>query len=145
MYKFGGVKMVAWGMGAKWCNEKLTDDFLINNCISIGWSKDDAPNLYAMFADIKINDIIYIKAFVPKNRQLNIYAVGVVKKTLDKNEEITVEWFADMSLHPLKISLNDFKGKNNVYSNTLYREYNEEIISFIFDEIKKLNERRNVK
>ena len=97
-----------------------------------------------MFSDIKNNDIVYIKSFVPKNRQLNIYAVGVVKKTLDENDEITVEWFADMTAHPLKISLNDFKGKNNVYSNTLYREYNEEIISLIFNHVKNKSKERGM-
>ena len=133
--------MRVWGIGANWGDEPLKDSFVLNDCLTVGWSKEVAPDLYAMLEEIQVNDIVYIKSFVPKNRIVNVYAVGVVSKPLDinnqKNSDVIVEWFADLTKQPIQISLNDVGGKNNVYSNTLYKEYNENIQNKIFEKIRE--------
>lgn len=128
--------MKVWGVGALWKTENKSGFFIDNECIKIGYKKDVAPDLYEMMGDINVNDFVYIKSFVPKSRMLHIKAIGIVNMVSKNSGEISVHWFADMRQSPLKISLNNFNGKNNVYSNTLYREYNNEIIQYIFNNVK---------
>lgn len=124
--------MALWGIGAKWGNDDVSSEFLTNGIIRLGWSKNEAPDLYAMLDEIQVTDFVYIKSFVPNNRMLIIHAVGIVKETVNTNESIKVFWLTDLKENPIKISLNDVKGKNNVYSNTLYKEYSYEIAETIF-------------
>jgi hypothetical protein len=50
-----------------------------------------------MFDSIKIGDIVYIKSFVPKTKQLHIKAIGIVTSTEKKTSNslgigIPVQW-----------------------------------------------------
>lgn len=129
--------MAVWGIGAFYSNAEpmdKTEAFLENKCACIGWNKENAPSLHFMFNTIKPGDIIYIKSFVPKTKQLNIKAVGIVNDTAEKSYDdlgtgVSVTWKNDFS--PFSITVNDAMYKNNVYNNTLYEEYDISVINKI--------------
>ncbi len=138
-----------WGIGANWGNKSMVKEFLEKGYAGIGWYEDDAPSLYAMMREIKSGDIIYIKSFVRKNCTLHIKAIGRVMTTKflnsdyfigkDRHISIQVEWFNDVELDDVVYEFNENIDKNNkkidfrnnVYNNTLYREYSDKIISYI--------------
>ena len=91
-----------------------------------------------MFDSIKIGDIIYIKSFVPKTNQLHIKAIGIVINTEKKRSDylgtgISVKW--KQNFLPFTISVTPQIYRNNVFNNTLFEEFNREIISKIVNEI----------
>lgn len=129
--------MAVWAIGAFYSNAEPTDKteaFLENKCACIGWNKENAPSLHFMFNTIKAGDIIYIKAFVPKTKQLHIKAVGIVNDTAKKSYNdlgtgVSVVWKNDF--RPFSITVNDAMYKNNVFNNTLYEEYDINVINKI--------------
>ncbi len=67
--------MAVWGIGAYHKNSSPTDktvQFLNDECAYIGWDETEASALYRMFDSIKAGDLIYIKSFVPRTKQLHI-------------------------------------------------------------------------
>ena len=142
-----------WGMGARWGNKSMVKEFLEKGYAGIGWLEDEAPSLYSMIREIRAGDIIYIKSFVRKNCSLHIKAIGKVLSTKvsdsdyfrgkDRHISIQVEWFNeneldivyDFSLNTDKNGKIDFR--NNVYNNTLYREYSDKIILLIKSHISQ--------
>ncbi len=135
--------MKVWGIGANWGGKSIVKEFIGNDYAGIGWLEDEAPSLYAMMRDIEKGDIVYLKSFTYKNCTLNIKAIGRVTATAfkdpryfkgkDKHITIQVEWF-DIPSIGLKYDFRE-NGKidmrNNVYNNTLYREYCDRIIELI--------------
>ncbi len=129
--------MAVWGIGAFYSNSEPTDKtgaFLENSCACIGWNKDNAPSLHFMFDTIKSGDIIYIKSFVPKTKQLHIKAAGIVNDTTKKSYNnlgtgVSVIWKKDFQ--PFSLTINDAMYKNNVFNNTLYEEYDTAVINKI--------------
>lgn len=133
--------MAVWGIGAYYSNSEPADktkDFIENNCACIGWNKDDAPSLHFMFDSIKAGDIIYIKSFTPKTKELHIKAVGLVNDTTKKHYDslgtgVRVIW--KENFQPFSISVDDKMYKNNVFNNTLFEEFNTNIIEKIIKSI----------
>ena len=126
--------MSVWGIGAYY-DKDLSEEFILRNCACIGWSKGEAPALYKMFTSVKIGDIIYIKAFLPKKRQLLIKSVGIVTENAIRNISselgmgLSVKW--KRLNDPVEINITEQIYKNNVFNNTLYEEYNVSIIQTI--------------
>lgn len=55
--------MSVYGMGSLFCEtEEQLDNFVKEGFACIGRKKEDKPELYAILNNIKIGDIIYIKA-----------------------------------------------------------------------------------
>ncbi len=131
--------MAIWGIGAFYNSAEpadKTEEFINNDCACIGWNNDEAPALHLMLNSIKLGDIMYIKSFIPKTKQLNIKAVGIVNDTMKKPYEnlgtgVSVIWKEDFE--PFTIAIDNAMYKNNVFNNTLYEEYNLEIINKIID------------
>lgn len=91
-----------------------------------------------MFDSIKTGDIIYIKSFVLRTKQLHIKAIGIVTGTEKRTSDslgtgIPVQWKQNFT--PITISVTPQIFKNNVFSNTLFEEFNEEIIRKIVGEL----------
>lgn len=117
-----------------------TSVFIKNKVAAIGWSEDDAIDLYAMLGKVEIGDIIYLKSTYPKKnsgRILRIKAIGKVvnpNKKFDEKSAIGVDYIENFT--PVDLVLKDYKGKNNVYGSTFYQEYNPLIIEKILNLIQ---------
>lgn len=133
--------MAVWGIGAYYTGEtpeNKTQDFIDNECACIGWDKRNAPSLYKMLSSIKPGDIIYIKSFALRNKTLHIKAVGIVSETnvSDLKNGVKVKWKQNfIGIEPFIITPERYR--NNVYGNTLYEEYDPEIITAVIHEIMK--------
>lgn len=131
--------MAVWGIGSFYRNSTpsdKTDTFLSNECAYIGWDEAEASALFRMFDSIKVGDIIYIKSFVPRSKRLHIKAVGIITNT--KKVQLTalgtgirVKWKEDFV--PITIDVTPEIYRNNVFNNTLYEEFNTEIILQLID------------
>lgn len=135
--------MAVWGIGAYYKGSIPADktaEFLKDGYAYIGWDETEASALYQMFDSIKFGDIIYIKSFVPRTKQLHIKAIGIVINTVKKRSKslgtgISVRWKKDFT--PIIINITPQIFRNNVFNNTLYEEFNEEIIRSLIDALIK--------
>ena len=130
--------MAIWGIGAYYkgaINEDKTDEFINNGYAYIGWNEKEAPALYRMFDSIKIGDIIFIQAFVPRSKKLTIKALGIVTDTKKQinglGTGIKVAWKKDFKSFSTVATQEIYR--NNVFNNTLYEEFNESISKRIID------------
>lgn len=133
--------MAIWGIGANY-NEpdggkrNVLGAFLSSDRAYIGYSPAQAPSLHRMLGTIKAGDIIYVKSFLAN--RLNIKALGIVTdptavKTDDMGTGISVKWKKDFKA--ISFDIDAPGGKNNVYRNTLYEEFNPEIAKLLIDEL----------
>lgn len=134
--------MNVWGIGANWKKEgdstitDVTCEFITNGVAAIGWTEEQAPSLYAMAEEIQQGDIIYLKSYLIKGSRLKIKAIGEVVDTVyigriyEGHKVFKVNWF---SVAESIIELTVSEKINNVFRNTLYREYNPRIIDFVTD------------
>ena len=117
-----------------------TTIFIENKIAAIGWSENDAIDLYAMIGKVEIGDIIYLKSTYPKKsigRILRIKTVGKVvnpNKKFDGKSAIGMDYIENFA--PIDLVLKDYKGKNSVYGSTFYQEYNPLIIEKILNLIQ---------
>lgn len=117
-----------------------TTIFIENKIAAIGWSENDAIDLYAMIGKVEIGDIIYLKSTYSKKsigRILRIKTVGKVvnpNKKFDGKSAIGMDYIENFA--PIDLVLKDYKGKNNVYGSTFYQEYNPLIIEKILNLIQ---------
>lgn len=115
--------MSVYGMGSLFCGtEEQLDNFVNEGFVCIGWKKEDKPELYAILNNIKIGDIIYIKALPLSSKTMRIKAVGIVTTALktenthhgyeECGNEIGIKW--------LKSNINkSIKIKNSIFRNSL--------------------------
>ncbi len=127
--------MAVWGIGAYYDSDK-SDDFINNNVACIGWDEKSAPALHKMISSIKMGDIIYIKSYVTQKQQLLIKAIGIVTSTAISNPNdsnlgmgVTVKW--DKRFSPYTFDITKAMYRNNVFNNSLYEEFNSDIIQFL--------------
>ena len=127
--------MRIWGMGFTWEDDR-SNEFINNGTAVIGWALEDAPDLYAMLREVELGDVIYLKTFGIQKQEVRIWHIGKVINTLSLADDgakyaLGVKWVKSFGKgEPLSLLLREEKytGKNNVYNNTLYREYNPGII-----------------
>lgn len=129
--------MSVWGIGAFYESD-VSEKFISQGCACIGWNKADAPSLYQMLTSVKIGDIIYLKSFSPRKKQLLIKAIGIVvnnkldSEMFEAGNGIQVKW-KELDA-PIKVDITAQIYKNNVFNNTLYEEYNPEILEKVISE-----------
>lgn len=139
--------MAVWGIGAFYKGvptKNVTQHFIDNNCACIGWKEHEAPVLYEVFKSVQVGDYIYIKSYSWRYKKLTIKAVGkVIDNTIeervpeiDLGRGVLVEW-----VKSFKPNSKDFKEypqyiRYNVYANTLYQEYNPEIIETVINAVE---------
>lgn len=133
--------MKIWGIGTCYGGyDDQTSRFIENGIAAIGWSEDDAIDLYAMLREVEIGDIVYLKSTYQKKgigRILRIKAVGKVinaNKKFDGKSALGIEYVNDFVA--VDLALNEYRGKNSVYGSTFYQEYNPLIVEEILKMIK---------
>ncbi len=133
--------MKVWGMGTCYGGyNDQTSMFIKNKIAAIGWSEDDAIDLYAMIGKVEIGDIIYLKSTYPKKNIGRILRIKTIGKVVNPNKKfngksaIGVDYIKNFA--PIDLVVKDYKGKNSVYGSTFYQEYNPLIIEKILNLIQ---------
>lgn len=134
--------MAVYGMGSLFggTNEQLSN-FINEGFVCIGWKNTDKPELYEVLNNIKIGDIIYIKALFVCSKTMKIKAVGIVTSKVkrenthhgyeDCENEISIKWLnTDINkiINVEDSDLNKRKGSLFIETNP---EYIKNIIEFI--------------
>ena len=134
--------MHVWGMGFMFGrDDDRSGNFLDSGTAVIGWSMEDAPDLFAMLREVNLGDVLYLKTFGIRKQEVRVWHIGKVISTLNLVDNGTkyalgMKWVKSFD-EPITLSLREQKytGKNNVYNNTFYREYNPGIIQNILQHI----------
>ncbi|PYI56114.1 hypothetical protein [Paenibacillus flagellatus] len=134
--------MAIYGIGAMYGRiHDKKDEFIQSNCACIGYDPDEAPALHRMLNKLKIGDFIYIKSMAGQSeKSLVIKAIGIVidDRIEDRNGlglGVTMKWIWQGEE---RILLTDQMYKNNVFNNTLYEEYNQDILTLILRKVFEL-------
>lgn len=133
--------MAIYGIGAYYTdqNHDASHDFKKHNIIGIGWDIHDAPDLHEYIRSLENDDIIYIKA-AAFGSPTTVKAIGIIEgqTILSGNFGQTyicigrcVKWL-DTSTFKLPV----LPGKNNVRTNSLYRETHPDHIDTIMNRIQ---------
>lgn len=126
------IIMKLWAIGATWGNEDVSAKFVDEGYVKLGWNEDDAPILYKLFRKVKVGDFIYIKSFAMNDHSIRIKAIGMVTSNDDK--EMKVDWkFKNQT--PIKYVLTKNEDRYNVYPMSFYREYSDDIIKIVRENI----------
>jgi len=130
--------MAIYGIGAFY-SEDVSEKFISNNLVGVGWSDQDAPELHQYIHSLKVGDIVYIKAFPPSLNQIIVKAIGIIIDDSVLDKKMTnglvecgrkVRWFSKEPFSiPKPIE------RNNVRQNTMYEEFHPEIQTLIINKI----------
>ncbi|MGK5090448.1 hypothetical protein WDW89_00375 [Deltaproteobacteria bacterium TL4] len=130
--------MAIYGVGA-FHETDVSDDFILNNIVGVGWSSTDAPELQNYFKSLKVGDIVYIKASAFGSADITIKAIGIIRDSIIRTDSDTgnlistgrnVVWLCrDRFVIPKP------QEKNNVRSNTIYEEFHPEVQTEILRKI----------
>ena len=129
--------MAVFAFGADYSGKDVFDDFISNNCVGIGWTYNDNISGHNIIRSIKAGDIVYIKK-CNVGSDITVRAIGIVTdyetKSISNVAKIArnVKWIYNDSFIIPNPKATD---KNNVRSNSVYEEYNIEIISQIIGKI----------
>src|SRR4051812_24262765 len=114
--------MAIFGIGAHLDVGDVTDQFVASGVACVAWSEQEAPPAHAMLRQLRIGDIVFVKANTPQ-RGLSIKAVGIVTKpkirkvaTLGSCVSVRWVWTGNERIGKLK-------DKWPVRSVTLYEEH----------------------
>ena len=119
--------MAIYGVGAYYEDEDVSDAFVANGLVGVGWNAHDAPELEAYFKSLKVGDIIYIKAAFGGVPEITVKGIGIIKDNeirtcIDTNDLVqtgrNVRW-----LNTDRFTITRPAEKNNVRSNTVYEEF----------------------
>ena len=117
--------MAIYGVGAYYEHD-VSDAFLANRLVGVGWGANDAPELQEYFRSLKVGDIVYIKAAFGGAditvKGIGIISDNVIRTSADTNDLVStgrnVAWLnTDRFVIPRPAE------KNNVRSNTVYEEF----------------------
>lgn len=118
--------MAIYGVGAYY-DEDVSDAFIANGLVGVGWSAQDAPELEAYFKSLRVGDIVYVKAAFGGAPEITVKGIGIIKDNMirtraDTNDLVetgrNVEW-----LNRDRFGISRPTEKNNVRSNTVYEEF----------------------
>lgn len=129
--------MAIFGVGSKWEDKELKDQFFSKEKFILGWNEKSAKDLYAFVVSLKVGDILYIKANAPGSRNIRVKGVGVVTRNLIgcinsgdfgtssisdwKSLFIKVTW---VHTDEFNVTIPKDEGKlTNIRAATLYEEY----------------------
>jgi hypothetical protein len=117
--------MAIYGIGAYYDHD-VSNDFIKNNIIGVGWNKSSAPELHEYIKSLKVGDIVYIKAAFG-GADITVKAIGIITNNtildLQSSNNLveigrTVKWISTK-----KFVIPKPDEKNNVRNNTLYEEF----------------------
>lgn len=129
--------MAIFGVGSKWEDEELKDQFFSEGKFILGWNEQSAKDLYAFVASLKVGDILYIKANAPGSRSIRVKGVGVVTRNLigcvnsgDFGASSISDWqslfvkVAWVHTDEFNVMIPEDEGKlTNIRAATIYEEY----------------------
>lgn len=125
--------MAIYGIGA-WYNYDVSPDFKKHGIIGTGWNNTDAPDLHEYFGILEPGDVVYLKSSA-YGKPVTVKGIGLVAgPSLISGKFGTtyieigrkVQWL-DKTIYKLP----SVGGKNNVRSNTIYRETHPKYIAEI--------------
>jgi hypothetical protein len=121
--------MAIYGVGFKFGNDDVSDNFFSENLVGTGWGVDDAPDIHQLFNLLKVGDIVYLKS-AGHGTKIAVRAVGIIRDgdILDGESSFvqigrSVRWVSKRQFDIPKPA----NEKNNVRSNTIYEEYHPEV------------------
>ena len=129
--------MAIFAFGADYSGNDLFSDFISNKCVGIGWDYNDNISGHNIIKSIKAGDIVYIKK-CNIGSDITVRAIGIVTdyetKSIQNVAKIArnVKWLYTTSFVIQNPKATD---KNNVRSNSVYEEYNHEVISQLIAKI----------
>ncbi len=117
--------MAIYGVGAYY-DDDVSDAFIANQLVGVGWDSTDAPELQEYFKSLKVGDIVYIKAAFGGAditvKGIGIISDNVIRTRADTNDLVStgrnVTW-----LSTERFVIPRPPEKNNVRSNTVYEEF----------------------
>lgn len=129
--------MAIFGAGSTWDGtEEQKQDFFDQGNFAIGWSYEDARDVYLALASLKAGDIIYLKSNAPGTRRIRVKGIGIVISPIIQglfnsifdnqgtpaiNPTIEVRWANTDEFH---IDIPADEGKlTAVRASTFYEEY----------------------
>jgi len=128
--------MAIYGIGATYDSDDVSDVFIKEEIVGIGWEAIDAPDLHEYFKSLKTGDIVYIKS-ANFGSDITVKAIGIIRD----NEIVLNSNNASIARNVKWVNTDKFKiqrpqhEKNNVRSNSIYAEFHplvqREIISKI--------------
>src|SRR5690606_11267106 len=127
------------GIGAYY-NRDVSPDFKNHGVVGTGWDRNEAPDLHEYFRILEPGDIVYLKS-AAFGAQVTVKGIGLVEgpQLISGTYGSTrieigrqVQWL-DKSI----FKLNMVRGKNNVRSNTLYRETHPDHITTIMQLVEQ--------
>ncbi len=127
--------MAIFGVGAYY-ERDVSEDFISQNIVGVGWSDEKAPELKEYFTSLKVGDLVYIKSASPKSKNIKVKAIGIiVDHTVVRDKKIVstgrnVKW-----LSKEKFNIPKPQEKNNVRMNTVYEEFHPMVLKEIIDRI----------
>ena len=129
--------MSVFAFGANYDGRDVFQDFIKNNCVGIGWSYNDNTSGHHIIQSIKAGDIVYIKS-CNNGLPITVRTIGIV---IDY-KSFTVPNVAEIARNVRWLDTNTFvipnpksTVKNNVRSNSVYEEYNLDVIGQIINKI----------
>lgn len=118
--------MAIYGIGAYYDTD-VSEIFIKKQIIGCGWAIKQAPELHQYIKSLKIGDIVYIKSFSARSKDIIVKAIGVIiNNDIVVNDYVkcgrNVKWFSKE-----EIRIEKPKEKNNVRLNTIYEEFHPDI------------------
>lgn len=132
--------MAIFGIGAfQDSHQDVAQTFLNRGIAGTNWLAKDAPAIHALLRQIKMGDLLYIKAFIIARgrRELRVKAVGIVTDNTVHHEKETgsyvkVRWIWQNLDNPVRISgISD--PTFGIRSQTLYEENHPKIAGRVID------------
>ena len=139
--------MAVYGIGCTYDDIDVSDNFITNGIVCIGWEEKEMGYFQGLFREIQNGDIIVLKSFDIRKRKLIIKAIGIVEDNEIKPHEIRgikgfridVDWIIPYKTEIVEIQLNGDGCTQR--GTTIYKESNtkyiKEILSLINSSIKK--------
>lgn len=125
--------MAIYGIGA-WYDRDVSQDFKNHHIVGTGWNVHEAPDLHEYFRILEHGDIVYLKS-ASFGRPVTIKGIGLIDDTAPTSGKFgstrietgrSVRWLDKSVFQPAPVF-----GKNNVRSNTMYRETHPDMIAVI--------------
>lgn len=145
-----GGYMRVYGIGADFGKGNISDYFIENGVVGIGWDKEEAPDLHNFFSSIRKDEYIYIKKANHSSKDggqpFKIYAIGKVEDNCICEDVVwkvnDIEYRVPAIRKVKWITTEEFDiqqraEKINVRANTLYQEFHPVVLNEIFLRVQK--------
>ncbi len=126
--------MAVWGIGATWDGRDVSKEFVGYSTAAIGYNEDEKPTFHKRMRDVKVGDLIFIKAKHNESGWLYVKAIGIVmdihlcaENGFEGQDGIKVRWIKNLTDNPVKISSPPEYGSTH----TLYEEKKDSVIQSV--------------